>query len=715
MCLQSNTITFENITTTTMSTSAVQLGSAQRQVEVATTSRTSSTSSSSPSTASPSHSSSALNDNANHKPASHDNGHEGDDNVDAYEAATSSTSDSDDSDDDHHSEDSQRLSRGDHGHQHHHRQNGHTSASANTKVQIYHQKSTVATGSKVPLDDSTFSANAIVSTVNVTQNIKSAKVAEGVTEITINRVYETAVKNSTCIVKSSKVITGTKYSAIGMESSGDGSFVSSSSSSSTSSINSSSRAAQQQQQAEEYFEDRLSEHEEYEERQESDDIVLEEEHQLSEHSYVPAGKHNSTATAVRKDSEPRMAQLYEQFEAEVENLQREQSFIEQQEAAVSRLEPVKSGGNSVISTTATTTVLHSQPVTSEHYGQTEDLLLEQEQGEEEVLSSSEQRSYSQFSTVTSEMKLPLQFSEVVDSERVISSSEEQRAELLSSTTSKKSSSSFSGMQSADGYKLSSQTLVTSSFSSSSVSSSSYVSSYVTSSSLSTTSVSTSQSQSQQHPLLSSIPLLSQSPPQYHLPATAAAATVSVIQTDDRVAKDSISINFDLDRFTNLRTGEEQSIGESIHQGLLDFKVLQADGSELLLSECVQEDGLIVLPSSLQEVDDEPEKAMSFSELITAGLLTAANCTLKFAGRELPFENRAEAAESRRRSSSSSASESPEKPSLSSSSTLVEQPNFPSVLTISSEAVSRETAKVLSLVGNFDFAAVDVDLATEVRR
>ncbi|XP_017463978.1 PREDICTED: vitellogenin-like, partial [Rhagoletis zephyria] len=127
-----------------------------------------------------------------------------------------------------------------------------------------------------------------------------------------------------------------------MESAGDGSFVSSSSSSSsssTSSINSSSRAAQQQQQAEEYFEDRLSEHEEYEERQESDDIVLEEEHQLSEHSYVPAGKHSSAATAVRKDSEPMMAQLYEQFEAEVENLQREQSFIEQQEAAVSRLEP----------------------------------------------------------------------------------------------------------------------------------------------------------------------------------------------------------------------------------------------------------------------------------------------------------------------------------------------------------------------------------------
>ena len=110
----------------------------------------------------------------------------------------------------------------------------------NTKVQIYHQKSTTASGSTVPLSQSHLCASSIISTVNVTQNIKSEK-KDNFTEITINRVYETAVKNSTCIVKSSKVI-GTFYSGTGELSSHP-----------------------PNDDIHELFDDRLSEHEEYEE------------------------------------------------------------------------------------------------------------------------------------------------------------------------------------------------------------------------------------------------------------------------------------------------------------------------------------------------------------------------------------------------------------------------------------------------------------------
>lgn len=484
----------------------------------------------------------------------------------------------------------------------------------------------------MPLNDSTFSANSIVSTVNVTQNIKSAKVAEGVTEITINRVYETAVKNSTCIVKSSKVI-GTKYSPVALESSSSSS------------------------QAQEYFEDRLSEHEEFEEG-ETDDII-------DDHSDV-------TDRSVH--SAPRFAQpmpQYEQFET-VESLEREQ-FTEQKASShiVSRPR------------TMTTRVLQSQPVVSEYYGQTETF-------QPEMVSEL----YSQLSTVSQSVTSdpissrfgPLSMSSAL--------SGEDKGELLNTQ-------SFSSGQWQGSVSSSSSTIVSSSYSSSV--SSFVTSTYVTSS---VASVSTVSSQSTFPAPLTSIPSLQK---QQHLPtAVSSPQTVSVIQTDDRVAKDSISINFTEDCYTNLRTQEAYSIGESIQQGLLDFKVQQSDGSEILLSECVQEDGLICLPSL--------SEAVTFRDLVTAGLLTAANCTLKFAGRDVPLERSLpceaflqseETPQLERSQSEWSASSSPHRASSISSSSHVE-PNFPSVLTISSEEVSRETAQ-LSLIGNFAGA-----IATEVR-
>lgn len=78
-----------------------------------------------------------------------------------------------------------------------------TDHSVNTKVKVYQQRSTVASGANVPLTESHICASSIVSTVNVTQNIQS-QMKDNVTQIVINRVYETDVKNNTFIVKSKK-------------------------------------------------------------------------------------------------------------------------------------------------------------------------------------------------------------------------------------------------------------------------------------------------------------------------------------------------------------------------------------------------------------------------------------------------------------------------------------------------------------------------------
>lgn len=98
-----------------------------------------------------------------------------------------------------------------------------TGHSVNTKVQVYQQKSTIASSSNVPLTESHICASSIVSTVNVTQNIKSQK-KDNVTQITINRVYETDVKNNTFIVKSSQAQILPKQYASDIQSSVDRGF-----------------------------------------------------------------------------------------------------------------------------------------------------------------------------------------------------------------------------------------------------------------------------------------------------------------------------------------------------------------------------------------------------------------------------------------------------------------------------------------------------------
>src|SRR5699024_9377646 len=150
--------------------------------------------------------------------------------------------------------------------------------------------------------------------------------------------------------------------------------------------------------------------------------------------------------------------------------------------------------------------------------------------------------------------------------------------------------------------------VTSSFTSSITS---FVTSYVTSSVSSVTSHLAPQSICEPiTSLVSSIPY----------PAVSPGDRSSSFQASDRSFKhqDAISINFAKDVYTNLSTGEVHSIAQSIKMDLVDFKI-ESEGQEILLSKCVQPDGLFRLPHA--------EQALSFSELVKSGLVTVQNCTM----------------------------------------------------------------------------------------
>lgn len=481
-----------------------------------------------------------------------------------------------------------------------HRPNG---QAHNTKVQIYHQKSTTATGSTVPLSESQLCASSIVSTVNVTQNIKSEKKSDGVTEITINRVYETAVKNSTCIVNSSKVV-GTRYEAVGTE-------------------------AATSSQVQELFDDRLSEHEEYEEFAAADGDSTD-------------GTHTSHSS--RASIRPSIIQ-YEQFErvqdAELEKFATHQAF------------------RSVSTPQVAHEVLHSEPLETQY--QTTSML------QPEVLAE----------RVTSSLVGSVAQSAV--SEQV-----SQQSVLLTSSVSQSKSSSVQQSFASTTSSLASRA------SSRSASTSEELHSFVTSS---VTAVSSVSSQSVASPLmtshLASIPTSS----------AVSSRTVSLSQSDDRVQLDEISINFAEGRYSNRSTGVEHSLEESIQEGLLDFKIEPESGPEILLSQCVQPDGLIRLP--------QMAKATTFAELVQLGLVTAHNCTLIDRVTEnvvslkstLPREAFTEpsTAEDASRQRAQSATASPAASLLRPSLLSTNEPNFPSVLTISSQEISRQTAK-LSIAG-----------------
>ncbi|KAH7645757.1 microtubule-actin cross-linking factor 1-like protein [Dermatophagoides farinae] len=71
-------------------------------------------------------------------------------------------------------------------------------------LQKYHHKITTATVSNVPLSDLHECKSLNISTLNLTQDIQSKETDDNITEITVNRIYETDVQNKTFILKKSQ-------------------------------------------------------------------------------------------------------------------------------------------------------------------------------------------------------------------------------------------------------------------------------------------------------------------------------------------------------------------------------------------------------------------------------------------------------------------------------------------------------------------------------